>query len=96
MATKAKRTRKNWNADKMIDRTVERIETANDFVCDTTEKFIVTGIKIGEQWQSLVQKSLNKGFKMADTQQDIMFNAIEGVGTQISAGYNRAKSMLTK
>jgi hypothetical protein len=70
----------------------ERIAMFNKFVLDTAEDVVDMGIKRTADWQVVAEKAIQGGLKVSAKQQDLVFDALESVKSQIVAG----KKQMTK
>lgn len=64
---------------KALDRTKNTIKSANGYALNTTEDVVSEGIIVAEQWQTVANKAIKNSLKLAETQQDIVFDALTGV-----------------
>jgi len=64
---------------KALGRTKKAVKTVNGYALNTTEDVVSEGIVLAEQWQSVGNKAIKGGLKLAETQQDIVFDALTGV-----------------
>jgi hypothetical protein len=95
MATKTKKT-----VTKAFNKTVETVKTtatkANDFALKSTEKVIVETLHVAGQWQGVTAKAVKGGLKLAETQQDIMFDTLEAAKGHAVKGFKRSKALFAK
>lgn len=68
-------------------------KNANDFAYDTAEDLVEGFATNGEKWQGLANKALKTGLKLAERQQDIVFNTLETVKGQLLNSANRLKNI---
>ena len=64
---------------KALDRTKNTIKSANGYALNTTEDVVSEGIIVAEQWQTVANKAIKNSLKLAETQQDIVFDALTSV-----------------
>ncbi len=76
--------KKRFNA--AIDTTKGSVKKVNEFALNTTEEMVTETITIAEQWQKVSVKAIKEGFKLASTQQDIVFDALDSLKTQFKYG----------
>lgn len=69
------------------------IKNSNEFALASTEGFVTESLIFAEQWQKVAQKAIIGGFKLADNQQDLVFQALEAVKGQYKHGKKRAKKL---
>jgi len=85
---------------KVVTKTLETVKNsaikANDLALKSTEEIVSGAIKFTAQWQDLSKKALKGGLKLADTQQDILFNTLEAAKGHAIKGFKRSKALLTK
>ena len=76
--------KKRFNA--AIDTTKGSVKKVNEFALKTTEEVVTETMTIAEQWQKVSVKAIKEGFKLASTQQDIVFDALDSLKTQFKYG----------
>ena len=86
MARKKANNKKNYSMKDLRD-TVKGI---NKFVLDTTEDVLDETLNRAEEWQSVGEKAIHSGLKIAAKQQDLVFDALEMMKKQIKKGKKRA------
>ena len=95
MATKNKK-----NVTKTFFNTVETVKTtaskANTYALKSTENVFMNAFNVLGQWQGVANKAVKGGLKLADTQQDIMFNTLEAAKGHVVKGFKRSKALLSK
>jgi len=97
MATsKNKKQTVNSRFDAIVGTTKELTKAANDFVLESADDALKTGIKRTADWQLVGEKALQGGLKLAATQQDLMFDSLDVVKTQIKNGQKRFSSLFSK
>ena len=79
----------NKVANTFVAAAKERIEMFNKFVIDTAEDVVDMGIKRTADWQGVTEKAIQGGLKVSAKQQDLVFDALESVKSQIVAGKNQ-------
>lgn len=95
MATKAKKTVKN-NVFKAVNTVKEVATKANDFALKTTEEIVVEMINGASKWQTVTSKAVKGGLKVADTQQNMVFDSLETAKGHILNGFKRTKVLFSK
>ncbi len=80
---------KNYNAIKTSSKEV------SDFVYKTSEEVVDSAIERSAQWQDLGAKAIKGGLKVAEKQQDIMFDTLEMVKGQVELGTKRFKKLFS-
>ncbi len=100
MTTKkqAKNNRFNFklDLDKGIKTIKETTKEVNDFVLETSEEIVDGAIKRTEEWTSVTEKAIKGGLKLAETQQDLVFETLESIKGQILEGRKRFKVLFSK
>jgi hypothetical protein len=95
MVTKSKKTVTN-----AVNKTLETVKNtaskANDFALKSTENVVTETINYAGQWQGITAKAMKGGFKLAATQQDIMFDTLEAAKGHTIKGLKRSKALFTK
>ena len=95
MATKTKKTTTN-KVFKTVDTLKEVASKTNDFALKTTEEVVSEMIDAAAKWQNVTAKAVKKGLKVADTQQDIVFDSLETAKGHILNGVKRSKALFGK
>lgn len=78
------------NATKKIKKA---LKDSNEIALTTTEGLITKSLHVAEQWQKVAQKAIKGGFKLAENQQDLIFQALEAVKSQYAYGKKRTKKL---
>ena len=95
MATKAKKNVKN-RAFKAFDNVKVMAGKTNDFALKTAEEVVTEMIDAAAKWQQLSAKAVKGGLKVADTQQNMVFDALEMAKGHIVKGVERSKTLFSK
>lgn len=95
MATKAKKTVKN-KVFKTVDTVKEVAAKTNDFALKTTEEVVTEMINVATKWQTVTAKAVKGGLKVADTQQNMVFDSLETAKGHILNGVKRSKALFSK
>ena len=74
---------------KAINKTKTVAKSANDYALQTTEEVVLETITVAEQWQTVANKAIKDSFKLAITQQDIVFDALNGMKNHVKLGKKR-------
>ncbi len=95
MATNNKKT-----VTATINKTVKTVKSTatkvNAYALKSTDNVVSEAIKTAGQWQGVTSKAVKGGLKVAATQQDMMFDALESAKGQILKGFNRSKVLFSK
>lgn len=59
---------------------------ANDFALAKTETVIVSSLEVTAQWQTVADKALKGGLKLADNQQDLVFDFLNEIKGHVKVG----------
>ena len=89
MATKVKTTKKVDNIKKLT-------KDVNGFISDTSENIMDELLDNTAKWQLLAEKSIKGGLKLTAKNQDIFFNAMEMLKSQMQGGTKRFKNIFSK
>jgi len=85
---------------KIVTKTVETVKStatkANAFALKSTEEVVSGAIQFTAQWQDVSKKAITGGLKLADAQQDILFNTLEAAKGHAIKGFKRSKALFTK
>lgn len=69
----------NKMVTKALSKTKKAVKSANGYALNTTEEVVSETIIVAEQWQTVANKAIKESFKLANTQQDIFFDALTGM-----------------
>jgi hypothetical protein len=86
----------NLDVNKGINKIKETTKDVNDFVLETSEDLVEGALKTSTEWTSVTEKALKGGLKLAETQQDLVFETLETLKGQLVEGRNRFKVLFTK
>ena len=67
---------------------------ANNYALETSEELIETMAVNGEKWQNVTAKAIESGLKLAEKQQNILFNTLEAVKVQMGGSAVRFKKLI--
>jgi hypothetical protein len=62
--------------NKAMDTTKNVANKANEYALNTTETVVTESLEVAEQWQTVANKAIKGGLKLAATQQDLAFEAL--------------------
>ena len=65
----------------------------NEYALNTTEEVVTETITIAEQWQKVTDKALKGGVKLMENQQNLIFDTLETVKTQLIDGKKKLKKV---
>ncbi len=71
-------------------------KNANTNVYKTTEDVVDFSIKRGTEWQGVTEKAIKGGLHLAAKQQDILFDTLFSVKSQIKHGRRRMTALFSK
>lgn len=74
---------------KALSKTKKVAESANNYALNTTENVVTETIVVAEQWQTVANKAIKESFKLAATNQDLVFTALTGVKKHIKLSKKR-------
>ncbi len=69
-----------------VDKTKEMAGKANDFALVKTEEVVTDSLEVATQWQSVADKALKGGLKLAANQQDLIFDVLNEVKNHVKIG----------
>ena len=72
-----------------VDTTKNSVKKVNEFALTTTDEVFTETFTIAEQWQKVAVKAIKEGFKLASTQQDIVFDGLDTFKAQLTQGKKR-------
>ena len=94
MATKSKN--KTNQVFKTLDTVKEMATKANDYALKTTEEVVTDMINTASKWQTVTAKAVKGGLKVADAQQNMVFDSLETAKGHIVNGVKRSKALFGK
>ena len=95
MATKSKKTAKA-TFNKTV-KTVKEVATkTNNFALKSTEEVVTEMIVVATKWQNVTSKAVKGGLKVADTQQNMVFDTLETAKGHLLKGFKRSKALFSK
>ena len=93
MATKTKKTNKMY---KTVNTVKEVATKTNDFALKTTEEIVTEMINVASKWQMASAKAVKSGLKVADAQQNMIFDSLETAKGHLMIGVKRSKALFGK
>ena len=84
---------KKADLKKVVKNSKELAKSSNDWALNTAEGAVSETLVVAEQWQKVAQKAINGGFKLADNQQELVFQALTAVKGQYTHGKKRVKTL---
>lgn len=94
MATKTAKS--NETVSNYTEKFKNTAKDINEFALDTTEEIVDIAIVRGEQWQKVADKAIKGGLKLAENQQDIMFDTLEVIKGQLQGSTKRFRNLFSK
>lgn len=70
------------------------VKEVNDFTLETAETIVEGAIVNGEKWQDLTHKAIKGSLKIAENQQNMVFDALEEVKNQMNKSKSRIKKLV--
>ncbi|WP_271856159.1 hypothetical protein [Patiriisocius marinus] len=93
-----KKTVNKKDAKGMISKAMSTTKTiankANDIALNTTETVVTEAIDATSQWQTVADKALKGGLKLAANQQNLVFDALTIVKGQLKDGKKKFKKLV--
>lgn len=92
-----KKTIKNstkGKVSKAMNTTKSMVIKANDFALSTTETAVTETIAVTAQWQTVADKALKGGLKLAANQQDLIFETLVSIKGQLKNSKKRFKKLV--
>ena len=68
----------------------------NTGALEVTESLVETTLVNGKEWQGVAEKAIKGGLKLADKQQDIVFDTLESVKGQMVKSVVRFRELFSK
>ncbi|MFT7073155.1 hypothetical protein [Patiriisocius sp. Uisw_017] len=92
-----KKTIKNTAKEKVskaMNTTKSMVIKANEFALNTTETAVTETIAVTAQWQTVADKALKGGLKLAANQQDLVFETLVSIKGQLKNSKKRFKKLV--
>lgn len=98
MATKTTitKTEKTQDINSRIEKLKKTVNEVNDFVLETSEEIVDGFVDKGGKWQQLASKAIKGGLKLAASQQEIVFETLDGLKGQVQHGKTRFNKLFSK
>lgn len=68
----------------------------NDYTLKTAEGLVDGALENGEKWQGIATKAVKGGLKLAEKQQDMVFETLEAVKDQLTNNAGRLRKLFSK
>lgn len=92
------KTKINIEPKKMLNKAMDTTKNvalkANDYALNTTETVVTESLEVAEQWQTVANKAIKGGLKLAAAQQDLIFDTLTGVKGQFKLGKKRFTKLM--
>jgi len=82
--------------NKGLKQVKDATKNANDYLLETSEEVVDFGLKRSTEWQGVAEKAINGGLKLTAKQQDLVFDSLEMVKSQVVRGSKRFKTLFSK
>ena len=92
----SKETDKRFDFSKTVDNVKTSAKEVNDFVLETSEEVIDATLKSASEWQHVGEKAIKGGLKLAANQQDVIFDTLDLIKSQIMDGRSRVKDLFSR
>ncbi|MEL7222202.1 MAG: hypothetical protein AAGJ93_12840 [Bacteroidota bacterium] len=80
------------NGVKTIKTTAKNI---NDYSLEVADDIVEGALATGKEWQGVAEKALKGSLKLANKQQEIIFDALQDVKGQVVKGAGRVRNLIT-
>lgn len=77
-----------------LDITENAAKKANSFALYATEELVTETLHVVGQWQNVANKAINGSLKLASTNQDIVFDTLNGLKSQLTLGKKRYNKLM--
>jgi len=95
MATKSKKTVKT-TFNKTVNTVKEVATKTNNFALKSTEEVVTEMIGAATKWQNVTSKAVKGGLKVADAQQNMLFETLETAKGHLLNGFKKSKALFSK
>lgn len=92
----ATQTAKKLKLTDRVDQVKKTTKDVNNFVLETSDDVLEATFKSVDQWQDVAAKAVKGGLKLAETQQDIFFTALETLKDQLTSNVKRMRTIFSK
>ena len=79
-----------------IENLSKTTQEINDYTLKTAESLVEGALENGEKWQGIASKAVKGGLKLAEKQQDMMFETLEAVKNQFTQSTSRFRKLFSK
>ncbi len=80
--------------DNVVGKTKEFALNANEKALTKTEEVVNQSLDMAAQWQSVADKAIKGGLKLASNQQDLVFDILNEVKADLKEGKKRFSALL--
>lgn len=95
MATKGKKITK-ISFDKTVSTVKEVATKTNNFALKSTEEVVTEMIVVATKWQNVTSKAVKGGLKVAEAQQNMVFETLETAKGHLLNGFKKSKALFSK
>lgn len=78
-----------------MDNIAKATKSVNDYTLKTAEGLLDGALENGEKWQGIASKAVKGGLKLAEKQQDMMFDTLEAVKGQLIQSTSRFRKLFS-
>ncbi len=97
MATKRVKKTANVVAEVVTLKNIKKAsKSVNDYTLKTAEELVGGALENGAKWQAITNKAIKGSLKLADKQQDIVFDTLETVKGQLISNAGRFVKLFSK
>ena len=83
-----------------VEKGVKTIKTTakniNDYSLEVADDIVEGALATGKEWQGVAEKALKGSLKLANKQQEIIFDALQDVKGQVVKGAGRVRNLISK
>jgi pyruvate formate-lyase activating enzyme-like uncharacterized protein len=87
---------KDFNVTKGLEQVKNTAKNLNTNALELTDGLVETTLENGKEWQGVAEKAIKGGLKLAEKQQDIMFDTLETVKGQVVKSATRFRDLFSK
>ncbi|MCR9289991.1 MAG: hypothetical protein NXI23_21680 [Bacteroidetes bacterium] len=87
---------KDFDLNKGLNQVKATAKNLNTGALEVTESLVETTLVNGKEWQGVAEKAIKGGLKLADKQQDIVFDTLESVKGQMVKSVVRFRELFSK
>ena len=94
ITSKAKKMTPELDLNKGLKKITATTKDINEYSLEVADGLVEGVFESGKEWQSVASKAIKGGLKLADKQQDLMFDTLEVVKSQLIKSAKRFRKLV--